>query len=149
VKRHLLTAIGIVLLLALAIGASAQGTKTAPAKKGPPKPVKLRGEILDLGCYLARNLRGAAHRDCAAKCLLSGVPMGLLTADSTVYLISMDHGRAMTPESYQTPNPYDLCKQSPAAIVDVSGFAYEKGGIHIIEITRAALAPTAEAGSAP
>jgi hypothetical protein len=147
----------VLLLLGLLLaspGANAQGTKGSPpgapaagAKAGPQKPIKLRGEILDLGCFLSHGLRGSMHRDCALKCLSAGVPMGVITADSVVYLITQVHGRAMNPDSYQIPNAFELCKQWPSQTVDLSGFAYERDGVRILEVSKAALVPPAATGS--
>src|SRR5688500_16960250 len=78
-------------------GAGPAGDSSAGKKN---KPITVSGEILDLSCYLARGLAGPLHRDCAKQCLAMGVPMGLMTADSTLYLLTQNHGRAMAPGSY-------------------------------------------------
>jgi hypothetical protein len=168
--KRLIVSLGAAVMLAAGLGAFAQdapegspapapaATPTPPpaaAKpavqvgKSPKKPVTLRGEILDLGCYLARGLRGPLHRDCAFKCIASGVPMGLLTADSLVYLLTQDHGRAMAPSTFTTPNPFEQCKQWPSQIVEVSGQGFERGGVKIVEVSRASLVPAATPGASP
>jgi hypothetical protein len=51
----------------------------------------LQGEVLDLGCYLAHNGKGPDHAMCAKMCVKNGQPMGLLTSDGTVYILTADH----------------------------------------------------------
>jgi hypothetical protein len=57
--------------------------------KGPLKgePVTVTGEIIDLSCYLQVGKHGDKHRDCGQKCARNGQPIGLLTADGTVYML--------------------------------------------------------------
>lgn len=45
------------------------------------------GEIIDVSCYLQLGKHGEAHRDCGVKCAKEGNPIGLLTADGSVYLL--------------------------------------------------------------
>ena len=135
--RASVTRILAVVLLSSAIGAA----PPAPARKGPPKPVTLKGEIIDMGCYLSRGLRGDAHRDCALKCLMSGIPMGLMTADSTIYLLTQNHDRAMEPRSYPPPDPYMVCKQNAANEMLVTGLVWERDGIKELEVKAAKVAP--------
>ncbi len=56
------------------------------------KPVKgkattLVGEIIDLSCYLQVGKHGDKHRGCGQKCVQAGQPVGLLTADGSVYML--------------------------------------------------------------
>ena len=53
--------------------------------KDDPKTVT--GEILDMKCYKAAGKHGDAHKECAAKCIKGGSPMGILTDDGKVYLL--------------------------------------------------------------
>jgi type 1 fimbria pilin len=50
----------LVLLLFSASAVISQGSKAATAKK-----VTLKGEILDLACYVAGEKKGAEHKKCA------------------------------------------------------------------------------------
>ena|SRR6185503_5188674 len=107
----------------------------------PRKAVTIRGEILDMGCFISRGLAGQVHRECATKCLANGVPVGLVTADSTVYYLSQNHDRAMDPTSYGPPDPFQLCRQSPALIMEITGIVWERKGIKELEVKAARVAP--------
>ncbi|HEX7078915.1 MAG TPA: hypothetical protein VF363_10875 [Candidatus Eisenbacteria bacterium] len=112
-----------------------------PKRTTPPKMVTLTGEILDMGCYLSRGLRGELHRDCALKCIHSGIPMGLATADSTIYLLTQNHDRAMDPKFFPPPDPYEVCKLNAARQMIVSGWIWERDGIKEFEVKAAKVAP--------
>jgi len=131
-------------------GKSSQAVPSATgASKSVPKRVVVRGEVIDLGCFLSHGLRGSLHRDCARQCLSVGVPMGLLAEDSTVYLLTQDHGRAMAPSQYQTPDAYAQCREWASEAVEITGAASERDGVHVLEVVRAKLvpAPAAVAGA--
>ena len=79
------TAVAVVLLLlAPAAGLLAAGEEAAA-------DVTLKGEVLDLACYLAHEAKGPEHEKCALKCARMGQPIGLLTEDGKVYLLVADH----------------------------------------------------------
>jgi hypothetical protein len=52
------------------------------------------GEIVDLSCYLGHGAKGSGHKECAANCIASGGPMGLLTTKGTLYVLTMNHDNA-------------------------------------------------------
>ena len=146
-KKH---AILFALIAGLALAATAVHAQTkasvpqpspAAAKAAVPKRLVVRGEIVDMGCYLARGLRGPLHTDCARQCLAVGVPMGLLGPDSTVYLLTQDHGRAMAPSQYQTPDAYAQCKDWASMTVEVMGTLYVRNGVNVLEVSRAKVVP--------
>jgi len=90
------------------------------------KPAVLTGEIVDTGCYLGHAARGAQHAECAMKCVNGGMPMGLLTADNKLYVLTMNHDNA---------DPYNKAKDMMAAMVEVTGMVSERNGVHIIDVT--------------
>ncbi|HWA85534.1 MAG TPA: hypothetical protein VG710_04875 [Opitutus sp.] len=61
---------------------------SAPAKSGD---VTVTGEVLDMACYLDHGAHGAKHADCANTCISKGLPVGLKSADGTVYLLIGEH----------------------------------------------------------
>jgi hypothetical protein len=132
-----------ILVLSLSLTPSPAGSQSPP-KTGPapkrPKATIVRGEVLDLSCWLARGLAGPLHQDCAKRCIASGVPMGIMTADSTLWLLTQDHGRSMAPGSFVgMPDPFVQCKDWPSYTVEVAGLASNRNGIHVIEVARATL----------
>jgi hypothetical protein len=49
--------------------------------------VTLKGEIVDLHCYINRDAKGEEHAGCSNACISRDVPAALLTADGTLYLL--------------------------------------------------------------
>jgi len=142
--RHLI-ALAVVCLLAVpAADLRAQsGGKAAP--KGPNKPIKVAGELLDMGCFISRGLKGPLHKECATKCINNGVPMGLITADSTVYVLTQNHDRAMEPQSFAgSPDPYLQLKGWAAEQVEVFALPWERNGVKFLEVKFAKLASPAK-----
>ena len=52
---------------------------------------KIRGEVVDMACYLDHNATGQKHADCAKKCITSGLPVGLKADDGKTYLLIGEH----------------------------------------------------------
>jgi len=108
--------------LAIAVTAMAE-TK---AVKAPPKPVTLKGELVDMGCYVSHEARGEKHKGCATKCVAGGMPMGLLTSDNKLYVLTVNHDNA---------DPYNQAKDLMSAMVEITGVVSERGGARIIDVT--------------
>jgi type 1 fimbria pilin len=53
--------------------------------------VTVKGEVLDMACYLDHGAQGEKHAKCAAKCIESGLPVGIKTEDGKVYLLIGEH----------------------------------------------------------
>lgn len=94
------------------------------------KPVKLKGEVVDMGCYIGAGAMGEKHKECATKCIANGMPMGLLSG-KTLYLITLNH---------DNPDAYNKLKDMAAQMVEVTGTVGESGGIKAIDITDVKLA---------
>ncbi len=91
----------------------------------------ITGELVDTGCYMAHGARGEKHVSCATKCIGNGMPMGLLTADGTLYLITLNHDNA---------DPYNKLKDMAGKQVKVTGTVIARNGMKGIDVTDAALA---------
>ncbi len=128
----LLVAAGLAATAALAVGAEKHAATKSEA--AATKPVTLKGELVDTGCYLGHGARGEKHKACATKCISGGMPMGLLTADGALYLLTMDHGN---------PDPYNQAKDLAAEMVEVTGPVFARNGMKAIEVT--AVKPVATA----
>jgi hypothetical protein len=75
---------------------SAKWTDTTTAAAGSPeqkavlasgKPMTVTGELVEMSCFLQLGKRGEKHIPCGTKCLQSGQPFGVVTANNQVYLI--------------------------------------------------------------
>lgn len=129
-KRLSILLVGLALsFVAIQVGAQ-EGHDKAEHKAEPPK--SLTGEVVDTGCYLGHAARGEKHLSCATKCILGGMPMGLLTADDTLYLLTMNHDNA---------DPYQKLKEMAGKTVTVTGAVMMRGGMKGIDVASFKVAP--------
>jgi hypothetical protein len=132
------------LLLALHQAAPAPGwtattleAAATPAQKqvlADAKPLTITGEVVDVSCYTQLGKRGEAHKDCGAKCVLAGAPVGIVTADDTLYILMPE------PHHPRRDGQVSLAKEYAAKMgttVTVSGMASTHGGIHTLFIAAA------------
>jgi hypothetical protein len=84
-----------VLQLAAAItisaGVTAAGIEFWHHKNIPPEEgqeVTVRGEVLDMTCYIAYNMSGPEHAADARECIRKGLPVGLKSEKGKVYLLT-------------------------------------------------------------
>lgn len=82
----------------------------------------ITGEVVDLMCYLDHGAKGEKHKGCAEKCIKSGGPVGLLTADDQLYLVIGQH---------QPMN--DELAAKAAQQVTLKGKVVERNGMKMIE----------------
>lgn len=53
--------------------------------------ITVTGEVLDMACYIASNLSGPDHAECAKTCIRKGLPVGIKSRDDgRVYLLVGD-----------------------------------------------------------
>ncbi len=107
-------------------------TSTKAAAATATATQSVTGEIVDTGCYLGHEARGAKHVSCATKCILGGMPMGVLAADGTLYLLTMNHENA---------DPYNQLKEMAGKTVTVSGKLMSRGGMKGIDVMAYKVAP--------
>jgi hypothetical protein len=86
----------------------------------------ITGEVVDTGCYIAHSARGEKHVSCATKCINQGMPMGLLTSDGTLYLVTLNHDNA---------DPYNHLKAMAGKTVSVTGTVMARSGMKAIDVT--------------
>ena len=111
-------------MVTLALGASlALPTLSLGAEeKTSGQTQTIKGEVVDLMCYLDHGAKGEKHKGCAERCIKSGGPVGLLTADGQLYLVVGDHkpmNEELAPKAAQT--------------VTLKGKVVERNGIKMIE----------------
>jgi hypothetical protein len=122
----LLTATAGFVLLPLAVraaddgGMGMAGMHMDMAKSG--SEITVTGEVLDMACYLDHGAHGAKHAECAQKCISSGLPVGLKTADGTTYLLIGEH----------MPANSELA-QYAAKTITVKGKFVSRDGINLLE----------------
>ncbi|MGH7984471.1 MAG: hypothetical protein ACREFF_15205 [Candidatus Udaeobacter sp.] len=57
--------------------------------------IVVTGEVLDMTCYIASNLSGPDHAECARICIKNGLPAGIKTQDGKVYLLTGEPGQSI------------------------------------------------------
>jgi hypothetical protein len=60
--------------------------------------ILVTGEVLDMTCYIASNLSGPDHAECARICIRSGAPAGIKAQDGKVYLLTGEPGQSINTE---------------------------------------------------
>jgi len=70
--------IGTAAAMALALGGSVMGDGTV---------VSMKGEVVDMHCYLTRGAKGSEHAGCGNACLARGVTAGFLSEDGKLYVL--------------------------------------------------------------
>ena len=60
--------------------------------------VLVKGEVLDMTCYIAYNLSGPEHASCARDCIRGGLPVAIKTNDGKVYLLTSNAGHSVNAE---------------------------------------------------
>ncbi len=116
--------IHIILALACAT-AVAVLPATARAHEGEDhgdKETTIKGEVIDMACYVDHGATGQKHADCAKKCIESGLPVGLKGADGKTYLLIGEH----------KPMNNELA-QYAAKEITVKGKVSSRDGVNMIE----------------
>jgi len=109
------------LTLALGGGLALSSLLFAADDKPAAKTQTLKGEIVDLMCYLDHGAKGEKHKGCAERCIKAGGPVGLLRGNQ-LYLVVGDHqpmNEELAPKAAQT--------------VTLKGKVVERHGMKMIE----------------
>ena len=110
--------------------APASAPMSAPASTPAAKNMMtLKGEVIDMGCYLGHNSKGASHIKCAQMCAKMGMPIGLLTDSGTLYLLTMAH---------DDPAPFNAAKAKVGTTITITGDVHENSGIKALEVKKIA-----------
>ncbi len=91
--------------------------------KGPTVTVK--GEVVDLWCYLEGGDHGPSHKECGTTCAKAGNPIGIVTAKGNVYV-------TVGIEDHQTGQSVLVDKMSQT--VTVTGTLVKKGGTQVLYV---------------
>lgn len=127
-KRLLLAAVAVGVASVTGVGLAEEGHSNGHEQGAPKAQAGMQtvsGEVVDLACYLGHGERGAAHRDCAEKCISSGLPVGIKTADALYLVIGSEH------------DPANKVLASLAAKqVVAEGTVTERDGVHLLAIKK-------------
>src|SRR5882724_4975078 len=117
-NRKIMSVVSVgVVVMALAVRTAA----------GDPKgeEVTVKGEVIDLWCYLEGGDHGAEHKDCATMCAKAGNPIGILDDKGNIYV-------AMGLKEHQAGK--ELLSDKMAETVTVSGTLVKKGGVQVVYV---------------
>ena len=87
--------------------------------------ITVRGEVLDMACYVAHEAKGPDHAACAKRCVKGGQRMGLLAEDGTVYLLYASHDDS---------SAFEQAKEHAGQEVEIVGVAATQAGITGLEV---------------
>ena len=116
----------VLLVVAFAMNAQEKG------KKKSEKETTVKGEVVDVACYIAHGAKGEKHKDCAEECAKAGGALGILTADGKLYV-------SLLPDDHQS-GPNAILMDHIADQVQATGFVRSKGGVNAIMIKSVATA---------
>lgn len=88
----------------------------------------VKGELVDMACYMAHEGKGKKHAACGKMCVKEGAPLGVVAPDGKTYLLVEDH------TSVKTRKPYAQAKDLVAETVTIKGDMYERGGVQAIVV---------------
>ena len=88
--------------------------------------VTLKGEVIDLWCYLEGGDHGAEHKQCAVECAKAGNPIGLVTEKGDIYVM-------MGMKDHQPGKEVLIDKM--AETVTVEGTLVKKGGVQVVYVS--------------
>ena len=97
------------------------------SKMGTEELQTIRGEVIDVSCYVSHEARGEAHKDCAVACMKAGQPAGILEESTgKVYVAAKEEDHLTNPNIELIPYA--------AKMVEVKGIVNERGGVATIDI---------------
>ena len=125
--KRVLSACLLIAVMIFVLGAVA-GAAEKKSTPGAPKVMTLKGEVVDMGCYIGHGVKGASHKECATSCIAGGMPMGILTSTNKLYLITLNH---------DNHDPYNKLKEWAGEMVSVTGTVTSSHGAWAIDVTAA------------
>jgi len=114
--------------LALATLIGVMAPVTVVTRAAAQDDITVKGEIVDLACYLSKGSKGKRHKTCAELCAKKGLPIGVLNDNGDVYLLI---------ENHDDPGPYDAAKGFAGEQAEISGKKFTKGGVQSILVSGA------------
>ena len=100
-------------------------TLTAQEKK-MEKEMTVKGEVVDVACYMTQGAKGEGHKECAESCAKAGGALGILTSDGKLYI-------SLLPDDHKAA-PNAILMDHIAHTVEAKGYVRSKGGVNGIMI---------------
>ena len=117
-KGHISTKVLVGLLATLLIGIAGFAQQNKQTKT-------IKGEVVDLWCYMDHGARGEKHKACAVACAKMGNPIGIVDSEGNVYV-------AVGAGLHQ---PYrDELIEKMAQEVTATGTVVSQGGLKMIYV---------------
>ena len=116
------------------IALSGGDDKGSKDKKSTAKQTTIKGEVVDVSCYLAHgdDGKGDAHKGCGQACAKNGGPLGILTSDGKLYV-------SVLPDDHKN-GPNALLIDHVSHKVEATGVVRSKGGTNGIMISSVTMA---------
>ena len=113
----------------LAVGFILSCSITTLAGDKKEKETTIRGEVVDVSCYLAhgKNGSGESHKSCGEACAKAGGPLGILTKNGKLYVSVMPDDHSAGPNAKLIDHV--------AHEVEATGKVRSKNGVNGIMIT--------------
>ncbi len=105
------------------------GKKGHSEHKMDGKTMTVKGEVVDMACYLGHGAKGKKHSKCAKRCLLGGTPAGILTDDGKLYLVVDSHSK-------KSKKAYKKVLRLAAKRVSLKGKLHISDGIKAIAVDK-------------
>jgi type 1 fimbria pilin len=121
-KRNIMLSLTAASIVAVAQAFAHDGEDHAKQMGADAKDVTVKGEIVDMACYVDHGATGDKHTDCAKKCITMGLPVGIKAEDGKTYLLIGEH-KPMNAELVQYA----------AKTITVKGKAVSRDGVNMIE----------------
>ena len=117
-RRHISARVLVGVLATLLIGIASFAQQEKPTQT-------VKGEVVDLWCYMDHGARGPKHKACAVACAKMGNPIGIVDSEGNVYV-------AVGSELHQ-PDRERLIEKM-AQEVTVTGRVVSRGGLRMIYV---------------
>ena len=112
-------------LMTIALFTLLLGGASIPHAQPKGERATIRGEVVDLWCYLEAGDRGAVKKTCATACAKAGNPIGLVDAKGNLYVTA-------SLKDHEAGHTVLLDKMSQE--VTVTGTVVRNGGVQMIYV---------------
>ena len=101
------------------------GAATTVVAQPKGERATIKGEVVDMWCYLEGGDRGPAKKECATACAKAGNPIAILDAKGNLYVVA-------SLKDHQPAQPLLAGRMSDS--VTVTGTLVKRGGLQMIYV---------------